>query len=32
MDINEVGHIAKGQALHLGTDDLSKLRIERIKL
>jgi uncharacterized protein (DUF362 family) len=32
MDINEVGHIAKGQALNLGTDDLSKLRIERIKL
>lgn len=32
MDINEVGHIAKGQALHLGTDDLSKLRIDRIKL
>jgi uncharacterized protein (DUF362 family) len=32
MDINEVGHISKGQALHLGTEDLSKLRIDRIKI
>jgi len=32
MDINEVGHIFKGQALHLGTEDLSKLRIDRIKI
>jgi uncharacterized protein (DUF362 family) len=32
MDINDVGHISKGQALHLGTEDLSKLRIDRIKI
>ncbi len=32
MNINEVGHISKGQALHLGTEDLSKLRIDRITI
>ncbi|MBB3186759.1 DUF362 domain-containing protein [Microbacter margulisiae] len=32
MDISEVEHIGMGQALHLGTDDLNKLRIDRIKI
>jgi uncharacterized protein (DUF362 family) len=32
MNINEVSHIQMGQALHLGTEDLEKLRIDRIKI
>lgn len=32
MDLASVGHIAKGEALHIGTSDLSKLKIERIKM
>jgi uncharacterized protein (DUF362 family) len=32
MDIAQVGHIAKGEALRLGTQNLDKLKIERIKL
>ncbi|MCL1937396.1 MAG: DUF362 domain-containing protein [Candidatus Azobacteroides sp.] len=32
MDINEVGHIAKGEKLKLGTQQLNKLNIKRIKL
>jgi len=32
MDINTVGHIANGEKLNLGTRDLSKLNIKRIKL
>lgn len=32
MDINEVGHIAHGEKLKLGTQDLSKIKIKRIKL
>lgn len=32
MNINEVSHIGMGQALHLGTEDLDKLRIDRIKI
>ena len=32
MDLASVGHIAKGEALHIGTTDLSKLKIERIKM
>jgi len=32
MDINSVGHIANAEKLKLGTQDLSKLNIKRIKL
>lgn len=32
MDLNEVGHIAKGEALRLGTRNLDSLKIERIKM
>ncbi|GAT62451.1 DUF362 domain-containing protein [Paludibacter jiangxiensis] len=32
MDINAVGHIAKAEALHLGTRNLDSLKIERIKM
>ncbi|GHU71230.1 hypothetical protein FACS189413_12690 [Bacteroidia bacterium] len=32
MDINEVGHIANGEKLKLGTQKLDKLNIKRIKL
>ncbi|MEG1543967.1 MAG: DUF362 domain-containing protein [Tannerellaceae bacterium] len=32
LDMVAVGHIGKGQALRLGTTDLSKLTIKRIKL
>ena len=32
MDINNVGHIANGEKLKLGTQNLSKLNIKRIKL
>jgi len=32
MDINEVGHISKAEALKLGSLDLDKLKIERIKM
>ena len=32
MDINEVGHIAKAEALHLGTRNLDSLKIDRIKM
>lgn len=32
MDINEVGHIAKGEALRLGTRNLDSLKIDRIKM
>ncbi|MGC9152020.1 MAG: DUF362 domain-containing protein [Microbacter sp.] len=32
MNLNEVAHIGMGQALHLGTEDLDKLRIDRIKM
>jgi uncharacterized protein (DUF362 family) len=32
MDVSEVGHIGKGEALKLGTQNLEKLKIERIKM
>lgn len=32
LDMDAVGHIGKGQALKLGTTDLDKLEIKRIKL
>jgi len=32
MDINTVSHIARGEKLNLGTQDLDKLNIKRIKL
>jgi len=32
MDIKSVGHIANGEKLKLGTQDLSKLNIKRIKI
>ena len=32
MDINSVGHIANGEKLKLGTQNLSKLNIKKIKL
>jgi uncharacterized protein (DUF362 family) len=32
MDINSVGHIANGERLKLGTQNLNKLNIKRIKL
>ena len=32
MDINSVGHIAKGEKLNLGTQNLDKLNIKKIKL
>jgi uncharacterized protein (DUF362 family) len=32
LDINAVGHIGKGEALRLGTTDLDKIGIKRIKL
>jgi len=32
MDINTVSHIAKGEKLNLGTQNLDKLNIQRIKL
>jgi len=32
MDINDVTHIAKGEKLNLGTQNLDKLNIKRIKL
>jgi len=32
MDVNEVTHIAKGESLHLGTTDLKKIKIDRIKM
>ena len=32
MEINEVGHIACGENLKLGTQDLNKLNVKRIKL
>ena len=32
MDINTVGHIAKGEKLNLGTQNLDKLNIKRIKI
>ncbi|MEG2849972.1 MAG: DUF362 domain-containing protein, partial [Bacteroidales bacterium] len=31
-DINNVGHIALGESNHVGTSDLTKLKIEKIKL
>ncbi len=32
MPLDHVGHLANGQALHLGTMDLDKLNIKRIKI
>ena len=32
MDINEVGHIAKGEKLKLGTQNIDKLNVKRIKI
>ena len=32
MNINEVGHIASGEKLKLGTQDLNKLNVKRIRL
>ena len=32
MDINAVGHIANGEKLKLGTQDLNKLNVKRIRL
>ncbi|GHV10372.1 hypothetical protein FACS1894162_4110 [Bacteroidia bacterium] len=32
MDINEVGHIAKGEKAKLGTQNIDKLNVKRIKL
>jgi Uncharacterized conserved protein len=32
MDINDVGHIGNGEKMNLGTKDLSKLNVKRVKL
>lgn len=32
MDIDEVGHIANGEKLRLGTQDMNKLNVKRIRL